>query len=39
MKLKNRVHPGEILKDEFVISLALDVTTLAQELSIPSLCE
>ena len=35
MKLKNRVHPGEILKDEFVISLALDVTTLAQELSIP----
>ncbi|QBY00127.1 addiction module antidote protein, HigA family [Rhodophyticola sp. CCM32] len=33
-KLRNRVHPGEIIKDEFVIPLALDVTTLAQDLGI-----
>lgn len=35
MQLKNRVHPGDIIKDEFVIPLALDVTTLAQDLGMP----
>lgn len=32
MMINNQVHPGEIIKDEFVIPLALDVTTLAQDL-------
>ncbi len=36
MRVKNLIHPGEILQEEFLVPLGISQTRLAQDLHVPA---